>query len=211
MLFWFLPPPERREYFETCDSACTESNVNTRHHAIRLHSEHPSSKNHVHATRRNVHHAVRLVPTSTFSVSHVEREREEMSVQQARAEPGHVLGGQEVNVAPDVRCPASVILAAFNVFHKTPRTDGGLATTHENIQREERHARSGLTVLRRKAREHRKVHFTERLLELAGGVRAGSSDFNVFVSAVHHRIVVEPATADHSPQVLGKREWATGL
>ena len=71
---------------------------------------------------------------------------EEMSVQQARAEPGHVLGGQEVNVAPDVRCRASVILAAFNVdvYHKTPRTDAGFATTHENIQREEQHAREWL-------------------------------------------------------------------
>ena len=29
----------------------------------------------------------------------------EMSVQQTRAEPGHVLGGQEVNVALDVRHP----------------------------------------------------------------------------------------------------------
>ena len=28
-----------------------------------------------------------------------------MSVQQTRAEPGHVLGGQEVNVALDVRHP----------------------------------------------------------------------------------------------------------
>ena len=33
----------------------------------------------------------------------------ELSVQQARTEPGHVLGGQEINVVPDGRCAASVI------------------------------------------------------------------------------------------------------
>ena len=71
--------------------------------------------------------------------------------------------------------------------------------------------RRGLKVLRKKAREHGKVPLAERFHELAGVVCAESSDVNVFASAIHHRIVVGPASADHLPQVFGKEKWATGL
>ena len=48
----------------------------------------------------------------------------QVSVGEALKQPGHVLGGDIVNVAPDGRCAASTILAAFNVltYMTTPRT-----------------------------------------------------------------------------------------
>ena len=85
----------------------------------------------------------------------------ELSVQQARTEPGHVLGGQEINVVPDGRCAASVILAAFNVDlnQNTRRTDAGFATSHQNIFREEQDAKSWLEGVAKKATQHGRAHF----------------------------------------------------
>ena len=64
------------------------------------------------------------------------------------------LAGQEVNVALDVRCAASVTLAAFtvDVYQKTPRIDLEFATSHGHIQCEEQNAKSWLEGVAKKAR-----------------------------------------------------------
>ena len=69
----------------------------------------------------------------------------QVSVGEALKQLGHVLGGDIVNVAPDGRCAASTIVAAFNVltYLTTHRTEAGYAEITHDVQRERRMCGSG--------------------------------------------------------------------
>ena len=136
-----------------------------------------------------------------------------VSVDDALKQPGHVLGGNIVNVAPDGRCAASTIVAAFNVmlYMTTPRTEAGYALILEDVKREESQAREWLEGVGTVAKRHGKLQYFERLMALAGGACAEADDFQIYAKAIHHCIVVEPAEQGAPVHIFGKPKWPTGL
>ena len=130
----------------------------------------------------------------------------QVSVGEALKQPGHVLGGDIVNVAPDGRCTASTIVAASNVltYMTTPRTEGGYAQLLHDVQREERQAREWLEGIGAVAERHGKAHYVERLMALAGGACAEADDFQIYAKAIRHCIVVCPCQHFREAQVADR-------
>ena len=137
----------------------------------------------------------------------------QVSVGKALKQPGHVLCGDVVNVAPDGRCPASTIVAALNVSTclTTHRTEAGYAEIIHDVQREERQAREWLEGIGAVAETHGKTHYVERLMAVAGGACAEADDFQIYSKAIRHCIVVQPAEKGAPVHIFGKPKWPTGV
>ena len=133
-----------------------------------------------------------------------------MTVANAPKQPGHVHGDDGVNVTPDGRCGASVILAAFSpsLCSDTSRAPDGFMTSLDDVRREEKEAKKWLAAV---AQRHGKLKYVPRLLELASGACAETRDFPVLATAMHHRIVVEPAVQDHPLMIFREEAWPTGV
>ena len=118
----------------------------------------------------------------------------QITVSNALLEPGHVHGDDEVIVAPDGRCAASVVLAAFNVglCSNTPRTPDGFVTSLDDIRREEKEVKKWLGGVAAVPQRHSKLKYVPRLVKLPNGACAETTDFPVLATATHHRNVVDP-------------------